>query len=512
MRALAQLIDDIGLIKKESLEYLNDFFEAWKNQKRSSLPLEQMRREHLDHLRFEVAIKACAVWDTVPALTGDKLDFVGKGIPQCIEYAFHALALDEERAKFQPLLWKTSSSTKLRQCWFLGTHSDVGGGNKDTSLSNLSLAWMIAQLKSKGILEFDDTATRDLNQKPLPVEVKRHWELGNRERHVVVSQEAGKAGHYKLSIELPVEDFSACTRQRVSRFAMMQRAFGWKYRSPCDPDMNTHERLHWTARALLEKDLRLCKPLHRKIGERQLLVKMQEENEYRKEELDLLAAWIGGDCLRMIQICEERRSEGEQLGSDIRISRKDLNPLFAFLWRPDAWNIEQRPTSDAAVHVAVDGSIARLTRTSPLNPLEIKRDPGTVTRSGDVRMSTLKDPKTQRMVFGNGTKRTFPNNVFGLVGSTSSQMMPTLRGHIIVPFHHSLYASPSNIFNSPGQKPVPEVAFRKSVGLNGGGSHDVRGLSSLLKLQMLLRQRRELKHLSRRYEYFDNFGETTTGG
>ncbi|KAI0180921.1 hypothetical protein GGR52DRAFT_522240 [Hypoxylon sp. FL1284] len=36
----------------------------------------------------------------------------------------------------------------LEQCWFLGYHSDIGGGTRGEGLAQFSLAWMIARLNS----------------------------------------------------------------------------------------------------------------------------------------------------------------------------------------------------------------------------------------------------------------------------------------------------------------------------------------------------------------------------
>jgi T6SS, Phospholipase effector Tle1-like, catalytic domain len=44
---------------------------------------------------------------------------------------------------------------ELIQCWFPGHHSDVGGGNADHKIQNITLAWMIDQFNSRGILDFN---------------------------------------------------------------------------------------------------------------------------------------------------------------------------------------------------------------------------------------------------------------------------------------------------------------------------------------------------------------------
>jgi len=102
-----------------------------------------------------VRIRACAVWDTVsalglptPQLSPRPLSFVGKTVPGAVDHAFQAIALNESRRHFKPCVWefKESRRTNVKQCWFLGSHGDVGGGNQDIGLAVLSFLWMIAQL------------------------------------------------------------------------------------------------------------------------------------------------------------------------------------------------------------------------------------------------------------------------------------------------------------------------------------------------------------------------------
>ena len=59
-----------------------------------------------------------------------------------MENAFQALALDEPRASFRPSLWERlpGNHTNLKQVWFPGVHSNVGGGYNDQQIGNISLA------------------------------------------------------------------------------------------------------------------------------------------------------------------------------------------------------------------------------------------------------------------------------------------------------------------------------------------------------------------------------------
>ena len=75
--------------------------------------------------------------------------FYDTSLNECIENAFHALALDEQRAPFAPALWEKSrdSPTNLKQVWFPGVHSNVGGGYDDADIANITLAWMISRME-----------------------------------------------------------------------------------------------------------------------------------------------------------------------------------------------------------------------------------------------------------------------------------------------------------------------------------------------------------------------------
>lgn len=116
------------------------------------------------------------VWDTVAAYGGpvaeitraiDKwiwpLTMTDYELGDHVDRARHALALDDERDSFWPLLWDEVHETRkaeraetedgrawygsrLKQVWFAGMHSDVGGGYPDESLSYVPLNWMIGEL------------------------------------------------------------------------------------------------------------------------------------------------------------------------------------------------------------------------------------------------------------------------------------------------------------------------------------------------------------------------------
>ncbi|KUL82105.1 hypothetical protein ZTR_10068 [Talaromyces verruculosus] len=112
-----------------------------------------------------------SVWDTVASvgfnprilsrLYTRKLD-ISNQPSTYVENAFQALALDERRYHFRPEVWTEQGNGRgtLGQCWFRGAHTDVGGGNELCGLANLSLAWILSQLRP--FVLFDWKKLKDL--------------------------------------------------------------------------------------------------------------------------------------------------------------------------------------------------------------------------------------------------------------------------------------------------------------------------------------------------------------
>ena len=100
------------------------------------------------------------VWDTVRALgipgsSGVVLwrhAFHNATLNACVPHARHALSIDENREIFAPEIWDESGESpeakargRIKQVWFPGVHSDIGGGYRETGLSDLALDWMIKE-------------------------------------------------------------------------------------------------------------------------------------------------------------------------------------------------------------------------------------------------------------------------------------------------------------------------------------------------------------------------------
>jgi uncharacterized protein (DUF2235 family) len=81
-----------------------------------------------------------------------------------VKYARHAVAIDDERQTFFPLLWDEDSDTekennrkwghaadRIKQVWFAGMHSNVGGGYADDDLSMGPLCWIAGEAAAHGL-------------------------------------------------------------------------------------------------------------------------------------------------------------------------------------------------------------------------------------------------------------------------------------------------------------------------------------------------------------------------
>jgi Uncharacterized alpha/beta hydrolase domain (DUF2235) len=110
-----------------------------------------------------IGIEFVGVWDTVDAvgLPVDELStmidrifyphrFPDQDLSPRVARACHGIAMDDERYTFHPVLWNergTADSERITQVWFAGMHSDVGGGYPDNDLAQVSLEWMIDQVR-----------------------------------------------------------------------------------------------------------------------------------------------------------------------------------------------------------------------------------------------------------------------------------------------------------------------------------------------------------------------------
>lgn len=127
------------------------------------------------HVTQDVGVKFLGVYDTVealglPGLSGMKDSWFGfhdLRLSRMITVARHALALDERREDFKPTLWiphrnrDTGEITDSEQCWFLGVHSDIGGGYEHHGLADSAYIWMMSEAQKNGLILPENFLTVD---------------------------------------------------------------------------------------------------------------------------------------------------------------------------------------------------------------------------------------------------------------------------------------------------------------------------------------------------------------
>ncbi|HEY7776604.1 MAG TPA: DUF2235 domain-containing protein [Kineobactrum sp.] len=165
VRCLAGMLNNCGILKREQAGRIPEAFDLYKrrNAKPGSEAAQQWRQAHAVEGR-RALVDFIGVWDTVRALgiptrvlafAEEKDLFFDPVLGSNVQVARHAVAIDEERADFEPTLWLPSDSVDLQQVWFAGVHADVGGGyapdNTGALLSDIPLAWMAREAELVGL-------------------------------------------------------------------------------------------------------------------------------------------------------------------------------------------------------------------------------------------------------------------------------------------------------------------------------------------------------------------------
>ncbi|WEN16895.1 DUF2235 domain-containing protein [Rhodanobacter sp. AS-Z3] len=186
-RSLGGLIRKCGLLRCSSnasvaqadVDAAYDFYRNLTSKPDDPAAVE-FRADH----SIEVDIHFIGVWDTVGSLgipdtaswfpyARARYQFHDTELSKIVKYAYQALALDEHRADFSPAVWTRNPYTvkagesltskkveqiEIEQRWFIGSHSDVGGGNdrdgagrKPDPLPDLPLAWLQRKAMDAGL-------------------------------------------------------------------------------------------------------------------------------------------------------------------------------------------------------------------------------------------------------------------------------------------------------------------------------------------------------------------------
>lgn len=170
VRSLSGFIDLIGILPKSRRGLINQAYDIYKitdDDERKAKAKEFVGRHHTMWTR----VKFLGVWDTVAALglpiksisaLIDRIpwwrhEFHNFKLSPSVENAYHALAIDDERKTFHPLVWEpeTMDYQTMQQVWFCGMHTDVGGGYPESQLSDIALEWILQKATENGLRIYD---------------------------------------------------------------------------------------------------------------------------------------------------------------------------------------------------------------------------------------------------------------------------------------------------------------------------------------------------------------------
>jgi uncharacterized protein (DUF2235 family) len=174
VRSLAGVIDRVGLLRHEHATVRN-IKTAYRHYQCS--PGSTASGEFTQaYCHPEAPIEMVGVWDTVKAL-GLRLPIIWRWseaahafhshrLGPSIRHGFHALALDETRAAYSPVLWECPEDHTgiIEQVWFHGAHGDIGGQltgyHAARPLANIPLVWMLEKAAGCGLTLPEDWQAR----------------------------------------------------------------------------------------------------------------------------------------------------------------------------------------------------------------------------------------------------------------------------------------------------------------------------------------------------------------
>lgn len=179
-RSLAGVIAKCGIVPPEILS-AESVFERYRREDESPGLRELQAGEASaetaeDRLLLEnsrlVRIRFIGVLDTVGSLgipggigrwlARGRYEFHDTAVSGLVDHAYHAIAIDERRAQFPPALWTGLPAptdghvTQVEQRWFVGSHSNIGGGGTSepraaNPLSVLTRTWLADHAVEAGL-------------------------------------------------------------------------------------------------------------------------------------------------------------------------------------------------------------------------------------------------------------------------------------------------------------------------------------------------------------------------
>lgn len=164
VRSLCGLINNCSILKSEEGSRIEEAFALYKNKRHKANGKYSNDWKKKYSVQLQTNVNFVGVWDTVGAmglpftifgLIKDKHLFYDRKLGSNIIKARHALALDEQRDDFEPTIWEPKDGVDLKQVWFAGVHSDIGGSYKPdkdgTVLADIPMKWLMKEARADGL-------------------------------------------------------------------------------------------------------------------------------------------------------------------------------------------------------------------------------------------------------------------------------------------------------------------------------------------------------------------------
>jgi uncharacterized protein (DUF2235 family) len=169
VRVLAGLLYRCGLLPPKRRNFDALFFRAYSLYKPHQPKVECVEKFRRENTVRECKVRFLGLWDTVKSYGG----IVPRTLPHLrhnpiVKTVCHALALDEHRSWFIPTSWGGIDSDKanagsiphddgyavqqVKEVWFRGCHSDVGGGDAEAETAKIALRWMLNEAVACGLV------------------------------------------------------------------------------------------------------------------------------------------------------------------------------------------------------------------------------------------------------------------------------------------------------------------------------------------------------------------------
>jgi uncharacterized protein (DUF2235 family) len=158
VRALSGMLRMFGLLRSGDYNLIAYAADMLKRKKDDSS--FQVAEDFKNTFSRECKTYFIGVWDTVSSVgwVWDPLHIPYTAKNPDLSIGRHAVSIDERRCFFRQNMWSDPQpGQNIKQVWFAGVHSDVGGGypEADAGLSKLALEWMLRESHASGLLVKD---------------------------------------------------------------------------------------------------------------------------------------------------------------------------------------------------------------------------------------------------------------------------------------------------------------------------------------------------------------------